>query len=245
MQPTHFFRYYITILTALLTTSPLAADEVLWQIGNADNSAAELCLGEGNYSAFLENDFGFEDRFFVIGHSEAKRHFAYVIPGPKDQWAGTGIASGWRTHDANILFTLKRVGSKATATLRVDLVDVHPEGCSIRVKVNNKTQRYDLKGTSLKSVEGDYSQSREILLSLPLEAKDLRKGDNIVTISGSTKEASWWKALSHEEVVEATAITHHSSPNTHHPSPIYNLQGQRVQKASHGVYIVNGRKVIR
>jgi hypothetical protein len=71
------------------------------------------------------------------------------------------------------------------------------------------------------------------------------KKDNIVTISGSTKEASWWKALSPEEVVEATAITHHSSPNTHHPSPIYNLQGQRVQKASHGVYIVNGRKVIR
>ena len=71
------------------------------------------------------------------------------------------------------------------------------------------------------------------------------KKDNIVTISGSTKEASWWKALSPEEVVEATAITHHSSPNTHHPSPIYNLQGQRVQKTSHGVYIVNGRKVIR
>ena len=212
MQPTHLFRNYITLLIALLTVSPLSADEVVWQIGNADNSAAELCLGEGNYNTFLENDFGFEDRFFVIGHSEAKRHFAYVLPGPKDQWAGTGIASGWRTHDANILFTLKRVGSKATATLRVDLVDVHPEGCSIRVKVNDKTQRYDLKGTSLKSVEGDYSQSREILLSLPLEAKDLRKGDNIVTIS--VLEGSW--AIFDQVRLEGNNITLASKKESEH-----------------------------
>ncbi|MBQ6186574.1 MAG: GH92 family glycosyl hydrolase [Prevotella sp.] len=212
MQPTHLFRNYITLLIALLTVSPLSADEVVWQIGNADNSAAELCLGEGNYNAFLENDFGFEDRFFVIGHSEAKRHFAYVLPGPKDQWAGTGIASGWRTHDANILFTLKRVSSKATATLRVDLIDVHPEGCSIRVKVNNKTQRYNLKGTSLKSVEGDYSQSKEILLSLPLEAKDLRKGDNIVTIS--VLEGSW--AIFDQVRLEGNNITLASKKESEH-----------------------------
>jgi hypothetical protein len=212
MQPTHLFRNYITLLITLLTVSPLSADEIVWQIGIADNNATEFCLGEGNYNAFLENDFGFEDRFFVIGHSEAKRHFAYVLPGPKDQWAGTGIASGWRTHDANILFTLKRVSSHATATLRVDLVDVHPEGCSIRVKVNNKTQRYDLKGTSLKSVEGDYSQSKEILLSLPLEAKDLRKGDNIVTIS--VLEGSW--AIFDQVRLEGNNITLASKKESEH-----------------------------
>ena len=40
-----------------------------------------------------------------------------------------------------------------------------------------------------------------------------------------------------------TAIEH-PSPNTHHPSPIYDLQGRRVENAQKGIYIMNGRKVV-
>ena len=190
MQPTqpHFFHTLLATLLLSLPT-PLVAQQTLWQIGTADNSAKEFCLGDGNYKDYLENDFGYEDRFFIVGHSDAATHFAYVLPGPKDYWAGSSHLSGTRTHVDNILFALKKIDRDARATLTVDLVDVHPEGCSIKITVNDKVQRFDLKGTSLQSVEGIYTQSLQILLQLPLDANDLRRGDNIVSIT--VLEGSW------------------------------------------------------
>lgn len=78
--------------------------KVVWQIGAADNSGAELALGPSEYKSFLAHDFGYEDRYFLIGTSVDKTDFPYVLPGPDDTWGGTWGTSGWRTHDANILF---------------------------------------------------------------------------------------------------------------------------------------------
>ena len=44
---------------------------------------------------------------------------------------------------------------------------------------------------------------------------------------------------------EVTAIkTLHPSPNTQHPTPIYDLQGRRVTNPTNGLYIVNGKKIV-
>ena len=168
MQPTHFFRYYITILTALLTTSPLAADEVVWQIGIADNNATEFCLGEGNYSAFLENDFGFEDRYYLIGKSVAKRDFAYVLPGPNDTWGGTWGTSGWRTHEDNILFTVEKKPGKGTFTLHLDLVDSDPKGSVVKVTVTGR----ELNNFSFPAAELLRGGSLDIEMYLGLDGVD-------------------------------------------------------------------------
>ena len=80
---------------------------VVWQIGQADNSASEFALAPAGYARFLEKDFGWEDQYFLIGHSKAESDWPYVLPGPSDMWAGTSGTSGRRTHFLTILFGLK------------------------------------------------------------------------------------------------------------------------------------------
>ena len=49
-----------------------------------------------------------------------------------------------------------------------------------------------------------------------------------------------------DEAVIPTAISLSSTPITHHPSPVYDLQGRRVSDASgKGVYVINGKKYIK
>ena len=73
-------------------------NHVIWQIGEADNRAAGFALAPNDYKNFLEKDFGWEDRFFLIGQTDAKSEFPYVLPGPSDDWGGTGqLQAGGRT----------------------------------------------------------------------------------------------------------------------------------------------------
>lgn len=206
------------------------AQQVIWKIGEADDKASEFCLAPNNYKAFLENDFGFEDRFFVVGHSEAAKDFPYVLPGPKDIWGGTWSTAGWRTHDANILFHIQKLARKAKATLVVDLVDVHPSGAVVKVKVNGKEQRFELKGASLRSVEGDYTDSREIELRMELNSHDLSMGDNLVALS--VLEGSW--VVFDQVRLEGEGLQLTPSEQTTHLLAVkaaeYDLKGRKQQR---------------
>lgn len=53
-------------------SSTLAADDsnILWQIGQADNSAAEFSLAQNQYSEFLLQ-FGSPDKAFYVGISQS------------------------------------------------------------------------------------------------------------------------------------------------------------------------------
>src|SRR5687768_16700079 len=87
--------------------NPTTSEEVrheVWSIGENNNSGTELALGPADYKKFLERDFGYEDRYYLIGHSQPAVDFPYVLPGPDDTWGGTWGTSGWRTHEINILF---------------------------------------------------------------------------------------------------------------------------------------------
>lgn len=97
--------FFIVACCAMCAT----AAKVVWQIGVADNSGTELALGPSEYKKFLAHDFGYEDRYFLVGTSVDKNDFPYVLPGPDDTWGGTWSTSGWRTHDANILFGIKKI----------------------------------------------------------------------------------------------------------------------------------------
>ena len=63
---------------------------VLWEIGVADNDTQEFALGRAGHE-------GYSQRFaagamYVVGHSEAKKGFPYIQPGPADVWAGSAYA---------------------------------------------------------------------------------------------------------------------------------------------------------
>ena len=82
--------FFIVACCAMCAT----AAKVVWQIGVADNSGTELALGPSEYKKFLAHDFGYEDRYFLVGTSVDKNDFPYVLPGPDDTWGGTWSTSG-------------------------------------------------------------------------------------------------------------------------------------------------------
>ena len=74
-----------------------SAGHVVWQIGKKDGTGNEFALAPTGYADFLQNDFGWEDKFLLVGHSSEKKDFPYVLPGVNDKWAGSGSPAGRRT----------------------------------------------------------------------------------------------------------------------------------------------------
>lgn len=184
----------LRLLAVLLMVSAAAAASnvamhTVWKIGESDNSARELALGPDGYSKFLEHDFGYEDRYFLVGRSVPSKDFPYILPGPDDRWGGTSGTAGLRTHEVNILFALQTVGAKDKARLVVDLAGVNARRAAVKVTVNGRSARYDLNGTSDSAAYGRQTAADERVVELPLTADDLRCGGNSVTIT--VLEGSW------------------------------------------------------
>lgn len=181
-------------LFVLITTSYSASDKkgFVWNIGVSDSSTVELALGPDRYKEFLANDFGFEDRYFLVGKDDVKKSFPYVLPGPADQWGGTWSTAGLRTHDTNILFGLDKVPEESEWTLVVDLADSSPHKPPLlKVTINNKQEeKIQLSlGGSDASITGDMSQAKPVRLLIPIKKDVLREGGNCITLS--VLEGSW------------------------------------------------------
>jgi hypothetical protein len=61
-----------TLLIVALTLSGIItnAQKTIFKIGEADNQSTGLALAPGDYKQFLANDFGWEDQYFLVGHSK-------------------------------------------------------------------------------------------------------------------------------------------------------------------------------
>lgn len=175
-------------LFACFTTFVVNA-KVIWSIGSGNNSGSELALGPSDYKKFLANDFGYEDRYFLIGSSVDKTDFSYVLPGPDDTWGGTWGTSGWRTHDANILFNIQKKPKNGECKLVIDLVDSSPNRSVVKVTVNSIEKKFEIKGQSKEALEGKTENAKEQILEFPFSTADLKEGGNIVTIS--VLEGGW------------------------------------------------------
>ncbi len=167
-----------------------AQNKVIWKIGEADNKSEGMALAPSGYKHFLENDFGWEDRFFLVGYSKADKDWPYVLPGPVDGWGGTGGTSGIRTHQGNILFGLASLPEKGDWKLVVDLVGYQGESPAMfKVSVNGKDKVTQLPARpGDKTVEGDLSKSKEYKMEFPLNGL-LRRGGNEIMMT--TLEGSW------------------------------------------------------
>lgn len=181
-------KLYSFLLLSCLAGLPASAEEV-WTIGKGDNAASELALGPSDYKKFLAHDFGYEDRFFLIGTSVDKTDFPYVLPGPDDTWGGTWGTSGWRTHDANILFKVQKKGKNRRCKLVIDLVDSSPTRSVVKVVVNSIEKKFEIKGHSEEVLQGNTQNAKEQLLEFPFSTDDLKEGGNRVTIS--VLEGGW------------------------------------------------------
>lgn len=168
-------------------TPSAATSSEVWKIGLNDNSGGDLALGPADYKSFLSKDFGYEDRYYLIGVSEPASDFPYVLPGPDDTWGGTWGTSGWRTHDINILFGVEELVS-GDWSLVIDLVDSNPSRSLLKVSVNDQHQKFLLKGVSDASITGDVAANSEHIITIPV-TEAIRRGGNMINIT--ILEGSW------------------------------------------------------
>lgn len=176
-------------LLSFLSFYQAIASNVVWRIGTADNSGAEFALGPSEYKRFLEKDFGYEDRYYLIGKSQPQTDFPYTLPGPDDTWGGTWGTSGWRTHDINILFNIASKPKSGLWKLVIDLVDSHPNRSEVKVTINSIEKKFSIKGSSIQSIEGDLTGAKEQLLEFEFTSDEIKSGGNNITIS--ILEGSW------------------------------------------------------
>ena len=99
-------RSALALSCALAVRPAAASDATIWTVGEPDGRPAGFALAPDGFRDFLARDFGYEDKFYLVGHSDPATDFPYVLPGPADTWGGTWPTSGWRTHEVNILFGL-------------------------------------------------------------------------------------------------------------------------------------------
>lgn len=179
----------------------------LWRIGTNDRSPSEFALAPDGYKAFLENDFGHEDRFYLVGFSDPTTDFPYVLPGPADTWGGTWPTSGWRTHEVNILFGLKNDPSDGDYRLKIHLTDyagAFPP--LVKVRINGQTEKIRLVKPSndlinfpkpkldqppidTLSLTGILAEATPTMIEVAVHDGMLKSGGNEVTIT--ILEGSW------------------------------------------------------
>lgn len=164
---------------------------MIWQIGESDNNSQEFALAPNDYNKFLEKDFGWEDRSYVIGHSEAQKDFPYVLPGAEDYWGGTSGLAGIRPHQLNLLFGIADKPANGDWKLIVDILDCNPESPPfLKVSVNGKSWKFRLEnGKNAKTLEGDILNTKEQKIEIPIDNQFINEGGNEIILT--SLEGGW------------------------------------------------------
>lgn len=183
----------VLILLGLLWQSCTTKNKVIWQIGENNNSSAEFALAPNDYSKFIEKDFGWEDKYFLVGNSLVETDFPYILPGTSDTWGGTWGTAGWRSHTLNILFGVKKLPKKGDWKLTVDILDCNPEDLPLfKVTVNGRSWKYRIPVINEKSkVDRELTVNSEYLIEIPLKNEWIKVGGNEINLT--TLEGSWLK----------------------------------------------------
>ncbi len=159
--------------------------KTLWKIGQSDSSASEFALAPSGYKDFIKKDFGWEDGFYLIGSSTPGEDWPYVLPGPKDGWAGSGGHAGYRAAVLNILFGMDKLPKKGSYELVIDLLDIHAEKPPLfKVSVNDTSWEYQLpKGSGEGIYKGNQTSYNGYVIKVSIPAEVLRKGGNEVQLT--------------------------------------------------------------
>ena len=162
---------------AALNATAMPSAHTLWTIGEADNSADEFALAPNGFRQFLAKDFGYEDKYYMVGFSAPDHDFPYVLPGPTDTWGGTWSTAGWRTHQVNVLFCLDKKTITVTTNLCSTLPTMPKPTCPGKVSVNDQTAYYPL------SAEGKYAVPQR-------KAGTCEAATDTLSLSGDLSEAT-------------------------------------------------------
>lgn len=180
-----FFLSLFAIGLIFSSTSIYAQQSVIWQIGNNDNQSSDMSLYPASFEKFLEYDFGYEDRYFLIGSSDLQSEFPFVLPGPKNDWGGTGRTAGIRSHFITLSFELKDVPPQGPWNLSLDLLGVDPQhGSVLKLLINNKPYVFRLeKGNGKADPIGPFAEDSEQIVEFALPDSLIKEGYNEILIT--------------------------------------------------------------
>lgn len=169
----------------LINSFAFGQETTIWKIGESDDRGSDMALSEKDYKRFLEYDFGYEDRLFLIGKSDIQKEWPYVLPGPRNGWGGTATLSGIRSHFLTAGFELEKGASSKGWVLSIDFLGIDSQYApSVKVIVNGKPWTFKLKkGTTKKEPIGPFNKDDEQLLSLDLPENLIVEGYNEVLIT--------------------------------------------------------------
>lgn len=182
----------LLFLSFFMSCNTPKSGELIWNIGEADSLTNGLALAPGDYKQFLANDFGYEDRYFLIGRDDPSKSFPYVLPGPADEWGGTWSTSGWRTHETNILFGIDKIPNDGEWSLVVQVAErAQKKPPILKVNINNsQMEKWQLSaGANDSALVGKMEGSRAEAWTIKINPGVLRKGGNCITLS--VLEGSW------------------------------------------------------
>lgn len=177
--------FYLFILLCSFVSQTYGQQNTIWKIGEADNAPSGMALATNQFSRFVEDDFGYEDRFFLIGHSKSETDWPYVLPGPANGWGGTGNTAGIRSHVLPIKFDIATKPATGTWQLVVDVLETDSAAAPLlKVLVNGKPWLFTLnRGKSGKNPVGPFSSSSEQLVKLDIPSSLIHTGTNDITIT--------------------------------------------------------------
>ena len=171
------------LLTALAVCS-VGASEVLWSIGQTDQTSADLALGATRPNLTYAEAFR-TDPLFIVGRSTAAHDWPAIQPGENEAWAGS------QSHTFSIAFGLKAAVA-GTYRLVIDLVDVPLKRASaIVVSVDNKSLpvQKPVPGNGDETLADHPEAGHHQRLVFEFPGEDLRAGLNLITIQ--TQNGSW------------------------------------------------------
>lgn len=173
----------------------------IWSIGKADHSASEFALAPAGFRNFVGHDFGYEDKYFLIGDSREKEDFPYVIPGPADTWGGTWPTAGWRTNEVNILFGIRELPADGDYKLVIKLLDYAKKFLPlVKININGQDKNIQLGSgkldlnnhpypgqnepiTDTASLTGNLSSATPETIEIPIGSDVIKEGGNEITIT--------------------------------------------------------------
>ena len=185
MKKTSIVPFFLIAVFSFTGWSAAAQDRIIWQIGQRDGSPTGMALAPGDYLRFVEHDFGYEDRFFVVGHSAPETDWPYVLPGPANGWGGTGRTAGIRSHMLNVYFGMKDISPGETCTLVVDILDVEQQAPPLfKITVNNRSWTRQLEGGSgSNEPQASYAGDDVQRVAIDLPAGSIKPGHNEITLT--------------------------------------------------------------
>ena len=175
----YIFTSIIIALSVQVSYASVKRDNsTVWRLGEADNSTKEFALSPDGFKDFLKNDFGWEDKNFIVGTSEISTDWPYTLPGPSDDWGGTSGTAGWRSHVLNVLFDIKNEPVDNSFKLIVDVFDFNADKPPlVKISMNGKSWNYQLPALKKSSALPDAdAKGNEFIIEIPLSKGIIRQG---------------------------------------------------------------------